>query len=289
MVGIDWKNAALPGTLPASFARARGVTPTPLWAAQSATVTDAPPGRHSLTELKDVTAPHASLLDSITPAFTNLRQRVSNEIGWDYLSSLENAFVPYSDPLSPENTDDWLFTGRSFAANPVPMNAGWMVVMREDFGAETYWRVFLKTRYQDGSQGQPIAQATWNLNDRYNGDPLIYDQGGTYADSAPTGYWLDFTTLAQAYGWDRLPSQINWRTYYPAVRFNQFVMQGSLDWRSAMLQVYPPEFLITTTPVVPPSPTATSTPPWIRPRTATPTATFTATSTRRPTWTPASP
>ena len=289
MMGIDWKNAALPDPPPASFERAGTVTPTPLWSSQVATVTNAPSGRHSLTEIKDISAPHPLLLDSITPSFISLRTRVANEIGWDYLSSLENAFVPYSDPLSPETNEDWLFTGRSFAANPIPMNAGWMVLIREDYGAETYWRVYLKTRYQDGSQGQPIVQAPWDLNDRYNGDPRIYDQGGTYATSAPSGYWLDFTTLAQAYGWNRLPSQINWRTYYPAIRFNQFVAQDGLDWRSAMLQVYPSEFLTTTTPILPPTPTATLSPSWIRPRTPTPTPTFTATSTRRPTWTPDSP
>jgi TolB protein len=164
-----------------------------------------------------------------------------------------------------------------------------MVVGREDFGGQTYWRVYLKTRYQDGSQGAPIEGPTWDLEARYSGEPQVYEQGGAPAASVPSGYWFDFTNLATSYGWERLPALVNWRTYFPGIRFNQFVYRDGLDWKSAMLQVYPVEILITPTLVAPPTAAATKTPQWMSLRTATPTTIATVTPTRRPTWTPGSP
>ena len=289
LMGFDWKKAVLPSPLPAAIANSQAITPTAIWASPAPTLTDVPAGRHNLAELKDVTAPHPYLLDSITPAFTALRQRLANEIGWDYLASLENAFTPITDTLAPDGVGDWLYTGRAIAVNSVPVNADWMVIVREDFGAETYWRIYLKTRYQDGSQGEPIHQVAWDLNARYSGDPQVYDQGGSYTSAPPTGYWVDFTSLAQAYGWERVPALIDWRTYYPAIRFNQFVIRGGLDWRSALEELYPAQILMTATPVLAPTRTPTATPYWFRPRTSTPTPTVTVTATRRPTWTPESP
>jgi TolB protein len=162
-------------------------------------------------------------------------------------------------------------------------------VMREDFSNQTCWRIYLRARYQDGSQGRPLYQAPWDLNARYSGDPQIYEEGGAPGKSVPPGYWVDFTDLAAAYGWERLPSLINWRTYYPAIRFNQFVLRDGLDWTTAMLQVYPEEIMISPTPILPPTSTPTRTPNWMRPRSPTPSRTVTTTSTPRPTWTPLGP
>jgi hypothetical protein len=53
-----------------------------------------------------------------------------------------------------------------------------------------------------------------------------------------------------------------------------------LDWRIAMLQLYPPEILITPTMVIPPTRTPTRTPLWYVPPTSTRTPTI------RPTTTP---
>ncbi len=67
--------------------------------------------------------------------------------------------------------NDWLYTGRAFALNTLPVNAGWMVVVPEDYGNETYWRVYLRARYQDGSQGMPLADLPWNFTPRFDGNP----------------------------------------------------------------------------------------------------------------------
>ena len=287
--GMDWKNASLTDPLPQSIEAAARLTPTPLWTPQVTVKTPLPEGRHGLVELKDVAAPSPMLLDQVAESFIRLRARTGNEIGWDLMASLENAFLPISGLLPPGLYDDWLYTGRSFALNPISINAGWMVVMREDYGNQTCWRIFLRARYQDGSQGRPLYQAPWDLNARYSGDPQVYEQGGSPGKSVPPGYWVDFTDLAAAYGWERLPSLINWRTYFPAIRFNQFVLRDGLDWNSAMMQVYPQEILITPTPILPPTSTPTKTPYWMRPRSPTPSRTVTTTSTPRATWTPLGP
>lgn len=249
-----------------------------------------PAGRSALVSLPDVSAPYAFLLDSLDESFNTLRSELAGEAGWDVLSSLENAYYPLTEPPSPGMVEDWLYTGRGFAINPLPFSAGWLVSVREDFNGQTYWRIYARTRYQDGSQGAPLRVHPWNLDARYSGDTTAYEQGGAQAP-IPEGYWLDLTDLAAQYGWQRLPALVDWRTYYAAARFNQFVMTDGLSWEDAMAQLYPAEAIATPTYV--PTPTITLTPtrtPWPGRRyyqTNTPTVTpVTPTATNRPTWTP---
>ncbi len=99
---------------------------------------------------------------------------------------------------------------------------------------------------------------------------------------------MDFTALARAYGWERLPALPNWRVYYGGTRFTEFVLTGDLDWYSAMLEIYPPEALVTPTPRLPPTltPTRTPVPTLTRGPSPTPTITSTPTPTPVPTSTP---
>jgi TolB protein len=221
--------------------------------------------------IADVQAPYPQLHDLVDESFNALRNRAILETGWDALASLENAFIPLTTSLDPGLEEDWLYTGRAFAINSLMANAGWMVGLREDSGAQTYWRIYIRANVQDGSLGEPIHNAPWNLSARYELNPRIYEQGGNYA-SVPSGYWVDVTALAAAYGWERLPALPNWRTYYAGARFTEFALTNGLDWYTAMRELYPPEALITPTRVLAP--------------TLTPTPTFTLTPTRRPTRTP---
>jgi TolB protein len=176
--------------------------------------------------------------------------------------------------------NDWLYTGRAFAIDPNPMNAGWLAVMREDYGAETYWRIFIKALPQDGSAGMPLHDLPWDFDSRNNGDAATYEQGGEKLTSMPEGYWIDFTARAQAFGWERLAALPMWRDSEPASRFNEFVASGGKDWQTAMLELYPPEVMITPSPVVPPTRTPTATLRWY----VSPTPTTTPTT--QPTYTP---
>ena len=245
LAGLTWSNFNLPDPLPASLAQIAEANPTPSWQVALENSDGTPGGRRLVVPILDVEAPYPMLQDLVDESFIALREALATRIGWDYLSTLENAYVPLTSPLSPGKLEDWLYTGRAFTLNPVVINAGWMVVMREDFGSETYWRVYLRARFQDGSQGMPLYNLPWDLNARYSGDPRTYEQGGAPVSSIPPGYWLDYTQLAASFGWQRLPALSTWRSAIPSARYNEFVLIDGLDWYSAMLEIYPPEAINT--------------------------------------------
>jgi TolB protein len=236
--GLLWANLSMPPTFPENFQQAANLTPAPLWAANGKPVDEGAADRWSLVDLEGVQAPYPQMHDLADEAFAALRERVRLEVGWDALASLENAFVPLTASLDPGFAEDWLYTGRAFAINTLMTNAGWMVAVREDFGAQTYWRLYLRAQLQDGSLGEPLRDEPWDLSARYNLDPKVYEQGGTYSP-IPPGYWVDVTALAIQYGWERVPALPNWRTFYRGARFSEFALTGGLDWYSAMLQLYP--------------------------------------------------
>ena len=203
---------------------------------------------------------------------------ISVQTGWDALGNLENAYIPLTTPPDPGLGDDWLYTGRAFTLNPALVQADWMVVVREDFGQQVYWRIYLRTTAQDGSQGMPLTQVPWDFSARTTSSSA-YENGGQLMASIPAGYWFDLTTLAAQYGWQRLPALTNWRTYYAGARFNELIFPQGLDWRTAMLQLYPPEILVTPTMVIPPTRTPTRTPFWYISPTPTKTSTIHPTTT----------
>ena len=282
LYGLDWRIIRV-SKLPTTFQKASFLTPTPLVQTQVRANAEIPNQRSFLVRLTNVKAPYPQLHDAADEAFRNLRQRAITETGWDPLANLADAYEPLTSSLDPGKGEDWLYTGRAFALNALTLNVGWMMVLREDINGQTYWRVYLRALAQDGSQGQPLSTLPWDLNARYNLDPRSYDQGGLLMDSVPAGYWVDFTDLASKYGWQRLPAQNNWRTYFAGTQFNEFVLTDGLDWRSAMLQLYPADIFITPTVIViPPTPTNTS----LIPIYNTSTPTITLTPTPRPTFTP---
>jgi len=288
MYGMVWVRGPLPEWLEDAIQSAEPLQPASLWQPVLAR-TILPAGRSGLVDLQDVTAPEPMLLDEVDEAFNYLRQQIAVETGWDALASLENAFVALTTPPTPSIQEDWLYTGRAFSLNPLLLSANWMAITREDFGGQTYWRVYLKARYQDGSMGVPLPGMIWDLNARFAGDPQAYEQGGKLSQALP-GYWIDITEIARRFQWERLPSQTNWRTFYPSIRFNQFVITGGLSWRQAMEQIYPQEALQTPTPaptITPTIETKFGTP--VQSPTPTTTPTLTQVPTRRPTWTPLPP
>ncbi len=249
-------------------------------------------GRMSLVNLGDLRAPNPTLVEAADLPFRSLRARVAEEVGWDFLGSLEHAFVGINDPLPPGYPyDDWLYTGRAFAFPQGLYRADWVEVVREDFGSQTYWRVYVRTAEQDGSQGEPLRRRPWDFDARYRGEPSDYDQGGREFENVPSGYYVDFTALARAYGFERQPALNNWQTFLPGARYNEFAFTEGLSWLEAMRQIYPEQAIATPTPFSSPTPTPTNTPwPTVTPwwwRWWTPSPTPTPTDTPVPTDTPA--
>ncbi|MBW8011598.1 MAG: hypothetical protein FVQ83_10220 [Chloroflexi bacterium] len=249
--GITWGVYALPATLPENLQIIAAETSIASWADELTPDAGSIFGRQLTIELADVEAPYPQLNALAFEPFFALRNRVANETGWDVLSSLENAFVPLTIRLDPGLETDWLYTGRAFTLNPVLLDVSWMIVVREDYAGVTYWRIYLKTRFQDGSQGRPLYTLPWNFSARFSGNPEYYEQGGAPASGIPTGYWVDFTAMASDHGWERQPALSNWRSFYNGARFNEFAITSGLDWKAAMLQLYPPEILETPYPISP--------------------------------------
>lgn len=238
--GADWAAAALPELLPENLPTSDSPIPPILFEKAVTDSAESALGRFDLVLIDDINVPYPFIQDNADESFKALRTEVARRAGWDLLGDLENVFLPITEPPHPGLVDEWLFTGRAFALISSPIQAGWMAISRENYSGLTYWRVWIRARYQDGSQGQPLHGRIWSLDARTSGDSHAYEQGGE-EQPAPTGYWIDFTELASRFGWTPLPALSNWRTYYPASRFNQFVFAENLDWDAAMEQIYPPE------------------------------------------------
>ncbi|GJM39872.1 MAG: hypothetical protein DHS20C20_01540 [Ardenticatenaceae bacterium] len=188
-----------------------------------------------------VNAPSPYLSDSVDQSFAALRQRVIEEAGWDFLGQLDGMFEAIDTrPLPGQSVQTWNKAGRAFdfyfreALGFDPQ----VELVKLELNGEVYWRVFVKTAVQDGSQGEPLRTLTWDLQARSGDDPSYYEQGGKWRDNVPDGYYIDFTVLAADYGWQWVPSNANWRTYFPDIRFWHYEKRDNLSWEDAMRELY---------------------------------------------------
>jgi TolB protein len=199
-------------------------------------------GRISLVPLDYVDVENAYLSDMADECFSSLRKELTSTLGWDLLSTLKSATLPVTAAPDPGIPENWLYTGRAITLNLAPYNAGWLAVSREDFDGLTYWRVWAKCLNQDGSCGQIISVPVWGFTSRASGDLQAFESGGS-SQTGPEGYWVDITDIARQFGWERIPSQSNWRTYYPGILFNTFVFSQGKSWQQAMAELYPQDVI----------------------------------------------
>ncbi len=286
VTGISWHQTSLPNPLPEWIVALQNKSIQGLYQIAITPPPEDLPNRYQLIHLKDVNAPNAVLHDLVDESFQALRERLKVETGWDVAANLEQAFLPLSEIGGPDLEENWLYTGRAVSINYIPMNVNWMFISREDFGNKTYFRMYARPLYQDGSMGSPVVKRAWDINAQFNNDPASYEHGGKESPEYPTGYWVDVTDIANRFGWDRLAATPNWMTYFQGARFNLFAKKDGLSWRDAMLELYPPQIFITPTSPVAPTQTLTPTIRLLRTRTPTRTLTPSLTPTRRPTWTP---
>jgi TolB protein len=124
-----------------------------------------------------------------------------------------------------------------------------MRLVREDLGDNTYWRMYLRTASQDGTQGEPLKDSPWLYwwHIVPDADPEAYDAGGKRL-SIPAGYYLDVTALAKRHGWERIAAyqiedDYHWHTDSNGVEYWHYERTDGLDWWQAVSQLYPPETL----------------------------------------------
>jgi len=236
---LDWSSALLPHDF---SVRSNGTNPE----------ADQPPFVERLEEPEDgvyyfllkeieVDAPSPFLSDRVNDSFVAMRDKVLDEVGWDFLGRVDNMFsFLVTQPLPGETEKSWNKAARAFDfyyRYPISDDPQVEIVL-EDRGILTQWRVFLRTAVQDGSQGEPLREVTWDFTARYGAEPLYYDQGGKLKEQIPSGYYVDFTALAADFGWTRVPALENWRTFFQGIRYWHFENQQGLSWDEAILELY---------------------------------------------------
>jgi len=184
----------------------------------------------------------AFLSDRVNESFNALRQRVVGETGWDYLANLGTTQLPMTyTPHSGHSRMSWYVCGRAIGLDQEPHeeDRAQIKLVREDEGNVTYWRVFIRAAEQDGSMGEPLREGVWDLNARQQ-DGRAMVEGGELEEHIPSGYYVDFTTLASDYGWERVPSLWRWRYFWPDIRWWRFRKTDDLTWWQCMLEVFEP-------------------------------------------------
>jgi len=180
------------------------------------------------------------LCDRVNESFNSLRKRVLEEAGWDYLGMLKSSREPITyTPPSGQSRMNWHLCGRAVALDQEPYEEDnpRIELIRDDLGNVVYWRVLIRAARQDGTMGEPLREAPWDLNARDQGGAAMVG-GGAYRSEVPSGYYTDFTTLASDYGWNRVPAMWRWRYFWPDIRWWEFQNTGDISWWRCMLDVY---------------------------------------------------
>lgn len=234
--GISWTETI---TLNSTLLAAQDPAPTPIWdlAAQETGDATSP---EKLLELRNLDAPFPQFVESAVSSYYPLRERIRELSGWDFLDTLESAYQPLGAPLEPGADLTWLYTGRAVLTNDIPRLAGWLVVTREEYGDKTYWRIYLRANDQSGLLGQPLKAYPWDFDTRYSRNNAAYENGGSLSPIIPPGYWIDFTAVAEAYGWFRFPAETYWQYSETASRYQLFAFKQGLSLNAALLQLYAP-------------------------------------------------
>lgn len=182
------------------------------------------------------------------------RADVLSQTGYDFLGSISDMFRPLGYGTTHYGHLSWHRTGRTLDVlqewHDPPNGPNQLLVVRDDLGPQTYWRLYLRTRYQDGRMGEPITVAPWigwfNLDPRR--EPQDYAAGGK-PDVIPPGYYVDLTQLAQRYGWHRIASyqdqNFNWKWDSVGMEFWHYERTDGLTWWQAMSQIYPSKIVQT--------------------------------------------
>jgi len=124
-----------------------------------------------------------------------------------------------------------------------------MLLVREDLGETTTWRMYLRAARQDGSQGEPLKGNPWQYWWRIvqAEEPKAYDAGGKRL-SIPASYYVDVTEIAKRHGWERIAAyaiegDYHWHTDSNGTEYWHYERTDRLLWWDAMLQIYPLEKL----------------------------------------------
>ena len=188
----------------------------------------------------------------IAPSLVAWQQGVLEASGWDFMSRTLGAWRNIDQVRKREMyTYDygylsWHKAGRALdlALEYKVDGINQMILTREDLGEQIYWRMFLRTAKQDGTQGKPLKENPWlhwwHIVPEH--EPEAYDAGGKRL-AIPSGYYADITALAKRHGWERIAcyaieGDYHWNTDSNGTEYWHYERTDGLIWWDAMLQLY---------------------------------------------------
>jgi TolB protein len=171
------------------------------------------------------------LAAAVKPAFDALRRDVIEASGYDFLGQLSEASRAVDFQNGTSSFTSWHKAGRAFDTRwDYRVNGQQILFISPEWRAgRLFWRLYLRAARQDGSMGEPLAAPVFDVQNRRLLPP-------------PAGYFVDFTALAAAHGWNRIAAQeretFDWRTQPLALEYWHFERRDGLSWYQAMRLVH---------------------------------------------------
>ncbi|MDE3087766.1 MAG: PD40 domain-containing protein [Chloroflexota bacterium] len=180
----------------------------------------------------------------VADSFVALQARVKQQVGYDFLGILSDMTRPVDIRCDITcDTLSWHKAGRAWDSRldySDPRGIGGLEIVREDQQGETFWRVYLRAAAQDGTMGEPLKEAPWDLS--YRARWIVARGEGGTKKPLPYGFYVDFTEEARQYGWERISSHddqdFDWRTNKLGAEYWHFQQTDGLNWYQAMREVY---------------------------------------------------
>jgi len=204
----------------------------------------APPGSDHPYELRRITSArldggYSKLSGRVADSFAALQARVRKEVGYDFLAILSDMLRPVDVQCDITcDTLSWHKAGRAIDSR-LDSNVG-LEIVREDQQGETFWRVYLRAAAQDGTMGEPMKEAPWDLS--YRARWIVAPGEGGTKKPVPYGFYVDLTELAREYGWQRISSHdsedFDWKTNKIGAEYWHLQNLQGLNWYQAMREVY---------------------------------------------------
>jgi hypothetical protein len=175
------------------------------------------------TEYMDVDSPWSYLRTGVpADTFRALRAKVIAAAGFDFLAKCADmirskTFKSNKPGVAKKSRHQ---CGDAFDYN---IESPFVVAVQEDVGGHTQFRSYLKAASQDGSLGK-LRTLT-----HYNGKKV-------------KAYFVDFTELAGAFGWHRIPAHKGWATKGPnfgKMEYWHYQNTEGKSWDEAMTILYP--------------------------------------------------
>jgi hypothetical protein len=171
----------------------------------------------NLVFLENVKAPMPQMHPDAAALFKILRDTVLNSAGFDFLGVCGDISRPanYTSTKDGVANRSWHKTGRAFDYDQECKN---LVIVSEPNGGKQFFRTYLKTAKQDGSQGK-------------------YLKVKDYRGAVVTAWLFDFTEAAEMIGFKRIPAWNGWQKNYNRREFWHYQYDQGLTWHEAMQQL----------------------------------------------------